>query len=66
MRPRIILRRAINYKVGNAAQFAMRILIVTGDRNFGPGNPRFELQKKAAEDLAAEAMKTLQVGLWGK
>ena len=29
----------------------MRVLMITGDSRFGPGNPRFELQKSAVDDL---------------
>lgn len=30
----------------------MRILMITGDKRFGPGHPRYELQKSAVEELA--------------
>lgn len=30
----------------------MNVLMITGDRSFGPGHPRFELQKNAVEKLA--------------
>lgn len=29
----------------------MKVLIITGDKRFGPGNPRFELQKNVVERL---------------
>jgi glycosyltransferase involved in cell wall biosynthesis len=30
----------------------MKVLMITGDKKFGPGNERYELQKSAVEDLA--------------
>ncbi len=36
----------------------MNVLIITGDRRFGPGNPRFELQKSA--------VGRLEVVYWGR
>ena len=30
----------------------MKVLMITGDKRFGPGNPRFELQKSAVDELA--------------
>ena len=30
----------------------MKVLMITGDKSFGPGHPRFELQKSAVEELA--------------
>jgi glycosyltransferase involved in cell wall biosynthesis len=30
----------------------MRVLMITGDRNFGPGNPRYELQRSQVDELA--------------
>lgn len=29
----------------------MKVLMITGDKRFGPGNPRFELQKSAVDEL---------------
>ena len=29
----------------------MRVLVITGDRRFGPGNPRYDLQRQAVEEL---------------
>lgn len=36
----------------------MKVLMITGDTRFGPGNPRYDLQKSAVEELA--------VVYWGK
>ncbi len=36
----------------------MKVIMITGDRRFGPGNERYELQKAAVEELA--------VVYWGK
>lgn len=30
----------------------MKVLLITGDKSFGPGHPRYELQKSAVEELA--------------
>ncbi len=30
----------------------MKVLMITGDKRFGPGNPRFELQKSVVEEFA--------------
>ncbi len=36
----------------------MKVLLITGDRRFGPGNERYELQRNAVEELA--------VVFWGR
>lgn len=36
----------------------MKVLMITGDRRFGPGHPRYELQRAALQDL--------QVVYWGR
>lgn len=36
----------------------MKVLMITGDARFGPGNPRFDLQREAVEEL--------HVVYWGK
>lgn len=42
----------------------MNVVVITGDKSFGPGHPRFELQKMAVENLSVIYMG--KGGVWPK
>jgi glycosyltransferase involved in cell wall biosynthesis len=44
----------------------MKVLMITGDTRFGPGNPRFELQKSAVDELRAVYWGPPRLGVFGE